>query len=98
MSAEHTDEMMLPIFTKDTNGSPMKRHVSTLPSDPYTGLFLDPCYYKMTCARDIYTFGADDQFVQPRRNYAIVQYQPQTGDLEFDIRVEKEQGGGVTVS
>jgi hypothetical protein len=91
MSAAQTDEMMLPIFTKDTDGSAMKRHVS--------GLVLPcgSCYgFSRTSSFEPSTF-ADIQFVQPRRNYAIVEYKP-TGELEFDIRVEKEQGGGVTVS
>lgn len=38
----------------------------------------------------------EKQFVQPRRNYAIVEYLQETGDLVFDIRVEKTQGGGET--
>lgn len=37
------------------------------------------------------------QLVQARRNYAIVSYL-QTGELEFDFRVEKFQGAGETVS
>jgi hypothetical protein len=35
-------------------------------------------------------------FTLPRRNYASVQYLP-SGDLQFDIRVEKWQGAGETV-
>ncbi|EIW72301.1 hypothetical protein TREMEDRAFT_25176 [Tremella mesenterica DSM 1558] len=58
----HTDEMMVPLFDKDTDGTPMKRKLA-----------------------------------QPRRNYTIVQYLS-SGELEFDIRVEKSQGAGETVS
>jgi hypothetical protein len=31
-----------------------------------------------------------------RRNWCRVEWDEQTGALEFDIRVEKEKGGGVT--
>jgi hypothetical protein len=40
---------------------------------------------------------ADDQLVQARRNYAIVNYLPQSAELEFDFRVEKSVGSGETV-
>ncbi|OWT39249.1 plasma membrane protein [Cryptococcus neoformans Bt1] len=56
-----TDEHMIPLFGKDTDGSTLSR-----------------------------------KFVQPRRNYAIVEYTPQS-ELLFDIRVEKSQGAGETV-
>jgi hypothetical protein len=36
------------------------------------------------------------QFVQPRRNYASVEYLEDSGDLVFDIRVERTPGGGDT--
>jgi len=58
-----TDENMVPLFEKDTDGSKM--------SKPYT---------------------------MPRRNYASVQYLEDTGELRFDIRIEKSQGAGETVS
>lgn len=35
-------------------------------------------------------------YVQPRRNYTSVAYQP-SGELAFEIRVEKKQGEGTTV-
>ncbi|KIR39592.1 plasma membrane protein [Cryptococcus deuterogattii 99/473] len=56
-----TDEHMMPLFDKDTDGSTLSR-----------------------------------TFVQPRRNYTIVEYTPQS-ELIFDIRVEKSQGAGETV-
>lgn len=31
-----------------------------------------------------------------RRNYCIVNYQPQTGELDFSIQVEISQGSGTT--
>ncbi|WVQ79519.1 hypothetical protein IAT38_001618 [Cryptococcus sp. DSM 104549] len=62
LHGDHTDETMLPLFDKDTDGSTLKR-----------------------------------KLVQPRRNYASVEYLP-GGELEFDIRVEKSQGAGETVS
>lgn len=37
------------------------------------------------------------KFVQPRRNYAAVEY-TEKGELVFDIRVEKAQGAGETIS
>lgn len=37
------------------------------------------------------------QFVLPRRNYAAVEFL-ESGDLLFDIRVEKHKGSGDTVS
>lgn len=36
------------------------------------------------------------KFVQPRRNYASIEYLEESGDLVFDFRVEKVQGGGDT--
>lgn len=57
-----TDETMLPIFNKDTDGSTLKR-----------------------------------PFVLARRNYASIDYL-ENGALRFDIRVEREQGAGETVS
>lgn len=56
-----TNEKLIPLFEKDTDGSVMSR-----------------------------------KLVQPRRNYSIVEYQP-TGELVFDIRVEKAPGAGETV-
>ncbi|ORY35022.1 putative plasma membrane protein [Naematelia encephala] len=38
------------------------------------------------------------KIVQPRRNYAAVEYEESTGNLVFDFRVEKAQGAGETVS
>ena len=35
--------------------------------------------------------------IMGRRNYAIVEYNPQTEELQFDIRVEMEKGVGTTV-
>lgn len=57
-----TDETMLPIFNKDTDGSTLKR-----------------------------------PFILARRNYASIDYM-ENGALRFDIRVEREQGAGETVS
>ncbi|EKD05691.1 hypothetical protein A1Q2_00015 [Trichosporon asahii var. asahii CBS 8904] len=57
-----TDETMLPIFNKDTDGSTLKR-----------------------------------PFILARRNYASIDYLD-NGALRFDIRVEREQGAGETVS
>lgn len=37
------------------------------------------------------------KFVMGRRNWCSVQFDNNTGDLRFDIRVEKEKGVGVTV-
>ncbi|KAL1409475.1 hypothetical protein Q8F55_003458 [Vanrija albida] len=59
---QRTDEMMLPIFDKDTDGKKQRK--------PY---------------------------VLPRRNYTAIQYLD-TGDLLFDLRVEKFKGAGDTVS
>ncbi|WWD20042.1 hypothetical protein CI109_104515 [Kwoniella shandongensis] len=36
--------------------------------------------------------------VQPRRNYASIDYLTETGELQFDYRIEKSQGAGETVS
>jgi hypothetical protein len=36
--------------------------------------------------------------VQARRNYTAVDYLPDSGELQFDFRVEKEQGLGETIS
>ena len=33
-----------------------------------------------------------------RRNYAAVDYEPDSGRLRFDFRVEKAQGEGETIS
>ncbi|TXT06137.1 hypothetical protein VHUM_03610 [Vanrija humicola] len=59
---QHTDESMLDIFAKDTDGKKQRK--------PY---------------------------VLPRRNYTAIEYL-ESGDLLFDIRVEKKQGAGDTVS
>ena len=56
-----TDEILIPLFTQDTDGSHMKR-----------------------------------KLVQPRRNYAAVEYK-EDGELMFDIRCEKDHGAGETV-
>lgn len=37
------------------------------------------------------------KYVMGRRNWCSVQFDNNTGDLRFDIRVEKEKGVGVTV-
>jgi hypothetical protein len=37
------------------------------------------------------------KYVMPRRNYCSVELNSYTGALIFDIRVEKEKGGGQTV-
>jgi len=58
---QQTNEKLIPLFTKDTDGKPMSR-----------------------------------KLVQARRNYAIVEYK-QTGELVFDIRVERSPGSGDTV-
>jgi len=63
LHGDNTDEVMIPLFVEDTDGTPMKR-----------------------------------KFVQPRRNYASVEYLEESGDLVFDFRVEKVQGGGDTKS
>ncbi|ORX38016.1 putative plasma membrane protein [Kockovaella imperatae] len=57
-----TDEKMIPLFDKDTDGSVMKR-----------------------------------KLCQPRRNYASVDYL-ESGELQFDFKVEKSRGAGETVS
>jgi hypothetical protein len=59
---DHTDERMLKLFDKDTDGSPLKR--------PY---------------------------VIARRNYASIIYDENTGELNFEIRVEKAPGVGESV-
>jgi len=72
----HTDEMMVPLFTTDTDGSKMARSV---------------------CPPFMSFYGANNQLVQARRNYAIVNYLDQSAELEFDFRVEKSQGAGETI-
>ncbi|THH08214.1 hypothetical protein EW145_g2858 [Phellinidium pouzarii] len=57
-----TDETMVPVFMRDTDGSTGKSKV-----------------------------------VMGRRNYCIADCDASTGDLVFDIRVEKEKGYGTTV-
>ncbi|KAF8894700.1 hypothetical protein BD779DRAFT_1502479 [Infundibulicybe gibba] len=57
-----TDETMMPVFLKDTNGTPRKQ-----------------------------------KFIMGRRNWCQVEWESATGDLIFDIRVEKEKGLGETV-
>ncbi|WRT69400.1 uncharacterized protein IL334_006384 [Kwoniella shivajii] len=57
-----TDEIMIPLFEKDTDGSASKL-----------------------------------KYVLNRRNYTAVEYNS-AGELVFDIKVEKTQGGGETVS
>jgi hypothetical protein len=72
----HTDEMMVPLFTTDTDGSKMARSV---------------------CSPLELVGKANNQLVQARRNYAIVNYLDQSAELEFDFRVEKSQGAGETI-
>ncbi len=74
---------MIPLFVEDTDGTPMKRKVSSKKEEVCCTPF---CPAQLTRV----------QFVQPRRNYAAIEYLEETGDLVFDIRVEKEQGGGET--
>jgi len=57
-----TDETMLPIFQKDTDGTPLK-----------------------------------NKMIMGRRNWCSVMRDDMTGELEFDIRIEKVKGHGVTV-
>ncbi|KAG7452679.1 uncharacterized protein BT62DRAFT_880537 [Guyanagaster necrorhizus] len=57
-----TDETMLPLFSKDTDGS----------------------YRKL-------------RYIMGRRNWCSVDWEQSSGDLMFDIRVEKEKGLGITV-
>ncbi|KDQ06742.1 hypothetical protein BOTBODRAFT_39397 [Botryobasidium botryosum FD-172 SS1] len=57
-----TDECMLPIFQRDTNGTPLK-----------------------------------SKMIMGRRNWCSVMRDNSTGELEFDIRVEKVKGRGETV-
>lgn len=78
IDSEHTDEVMIPLFVEDTDGTPMKRKVS--------------CRVECGFAIPKLTL----QFVQPRRNYASIEYLEESGDLVFDFRVEKVQGGGDT--
>jgi hypothetical protein len=56
-----TDETMIPLFDKDTNGSNNKQ-----------------------------------KFIMGKRNWTAVSWDPRSGDLVFDIRVEIERGGGQT--
>lgn len=77
IAAHHTDEKMIPLFEKDTDGSKLSRKVGG-------GQSCSP-------------IDADVQLVQPRRNYAAVDYLD-NGELRFDFRVEKAQGAGETVS
>ncbi|EPQ58419.1 hypothetical protein GLOTRDRAFT_36442 [Gloeophyllum trabeum ATCC 11539] len=58
----HTDETMMPIFQKDTNGTPLK-----------------------------------NKYIMGRRNWCGVRWDQASGDLVFDICVEKEKGIGTTV-
>ncbi|CAG7846587.1 SubName: Full=Uncharacterized protein {ECO:0000313/EMBL:CCA69829.1} [Serendipita indica DSM 11827] len=62
MHYAQTDETMIPLFQKDTNGKPPK-----------------------------------SKNIMGRRNYAIVEYDSKTEELQFDIRVEKQKGVGTTV-
>ena len=39
----------------------------------------------------------NSKVIMGRRNYCIVEHIPGTGGLQFDIRVEKEKGNGLTV-
>ncbi|KIY51015.1 hypothetical protein FISHEDRAFT_37727 [Fistulina hepatica ATCC 64428] len=57
-----TDETMLPVFAKDTDGSACKQ-----------------------------------KYIIGRRNYCQIDWDAKTGDLVFDIRLEKEKGIGQTV-
>jgi hypothetical protein len=57
-----TDETMIPVFSKDTNGTSRKQ-----------------------------------KYIMARRNWCSVNWDHATGDLLFDIRVEKEKGIGNTV-
>lgn len=38
-----------------------------------------------------------NKHIMARRNWCAVSYEPQTHELEFDIRVEKEKGIGISV-
>ncbi|KZT28528.1 hypothetical protein NEOLEDRAFT_1154428 [Neolentinus lepideus HHB14362 ss-1] len=58
----HTDEVMLPLFQKDTNGSALKQ-----------------------------------RYIMGKRNWCAVRWDAASGDVVFDICVEKERGGGATV-
>lgn len=40
---------------------------------------------------------SSQMFIMGKRNYCMVNWEEQTGDLVFDIRVEKEKGYGETV-
>ena len=71
-----TDEKLMPLFQKDTDGSTMKT--------------------KVRWERARRRSRTDKQLVQARRNYTIVEYMP-SGELIFDIRVEKAPGAGETV-
>ncbi|KDQ59418.1 hypothetical protein JAAARDRAFT_77553 [Jaapia argillacea MUCL 33604] len=57
-----TDETMIPLFSKDTNGATLK-----------------------------------NKYIMGRRNWCSVWWEDTTGELVFDIRVEKEKGCGESV-
>ncbi|KAJ8597901.1 hypothetical protein M405DRAFT_1808 [Rhizopogon salebrosus TDB-379] len=58
-----TEEVMLPLFTKEPDGSNRIKN----------------------------------KYIMGRRNWCAVSYDPRSHELEFDIRVEKEKGIGVSV-
>ena len=40
----------------------------------------------------------NDRFIMGARNWCAVKRDAATGDLEFELRIEKEKGSGVTKS
>ncbi|KAF8325996.1 uncharacterized protein EI90DRAFT_3231088 [Cantharellus anzutake] len=63
LHSAQTDEVMVPLFKQDTDGTPLKANL-----------------------------------VMGRRNWCQVDWDESSGDLIFDIRVEKEKGYGTSVS
>jgi hypothetical protein len=81
---DNTDECMIPLFSEDTDGSPLKRKVGIAPG-PAAGS-------RSTASKPQLTIR---QLVLARRNYASVDYL-ENGELLFDFRIEKSQGVGET--
>lgn len=75
---------MIPLFSEDTDGSPLKRKVG-IAGGPPAGSRSSASMPRLTIL----------QLVLARRNYASVDYL-ESGELLFDFRIEKSQGAGET--
>ena len=73
----------MPLFKHDTDGSVRKSPVRTACGDELAATFA-------------HTANGRSQYIMGRRNYTSIQFDEQTGNLNFDICVEKTQGTGET--